>query len=69
MRNPLLNVCFCAYTFWEWIFAMINKTKYIDQIKKLHLKKTGIFLTEIEAQVLFENLIVLVATVYKPIRK
>lgn len=60
---------FVLYTFWKWVFAMINKTKYIDKIKKLHLEKTGIFLTEIEAQVLFENLIVLVATIYQPIRK
>jgi len=46
---------------------MVDKQKYIQQIKDIHARKTGKILSDIEALDIFENLITLVGAVYRPI--
>lgn len=48
-------------------YQMVDKTKYIERIKALHLKKTGTVLSDRAALDCFEKLVALVAVIYQPI--
>lgn len=48
-------------------YPMVEKTKYIERIKALHLKKTGVVLSDRAALECFEKLIALVTVTYQPI--
>jgi hypothetical protein len=50
-------------------FFMVDKTKYIQQVKNIYEKKTGKTLSDVEALNIFENLVTLVSAVYQPISK
>lgn len=46
---------------------MVDKNQYIERIKQLHLKKTGLALSDVEAGECFEKLVALVSVIYQPI--
>lgn len=54
-------------TFNNGYFYMVDKSKYIEKIREMYMRKTGQEITEEYAQEIFENLVTLVSAVYKPI--
>lgn len=48
---------------------MVDKTIYVQRLKALFQRNTGILISDAEALVLFERLVALVEAVYSPIPK